>query len=818
MIYISYSVQDISLLCKAKIFAGTSDEMIHQIVLDSRKSSPVHHSLFIALKGPHHDGHNYIKELYEKGLRNFMISNDDIHYIHFPEANFIRVENTLSAFQTIARNHRKKFSIPVIGITGSHGKTIVKEWLSSCLKGLFNISKNPKSYNSQTGVALSILGIKQEAEWGLFEAGISQTNEMVSLEKMIQPSLGIFTNIGDAHSKNFTTIKAKIEEKLHLFSSVKTLIYCKDHAEIHQEISTQVSAEICSWSFVDAKAFLFIKNCIREKYCSKITICYQQKDILLTIPFVDTASIENCLHVICALLVMKVEVSHIEKKIKTLRALEMRLELLKAKGNSLLINDAYSSDLDSLKIALDFLDQQSGNAKKVAILSDLDETGRPNKELFQTLVKLLKQFKVQTLIGVGPEFRDFSYLFSHGYFYASTQNLLDDIENIDLKDAAILIKGARKFKFEQIAGILEQKNHETVLEVNLNAIAENFHYFKSLLRRETKVMVMVKAFSYGNGSYEIAHHLEYHQADYLAVANVDEGISLREKGIKTPIMVLNSEESQFLQLIEYELEPEIFSFKQLYALQKILKYLGLKSYSTHLKIDTGMRRLGFEITEIDSLCHWLKSQEEVKIATVFSHLASSDNPKDREFTLNQIHSFEQVCQTIKHKVPGKFLRHILNSSGIISYPEARLDMVRLGIGLYGIGKENLKNCSTLKSMISQIKNISPGQSVGYARSYIAKNQMQIAVIPIGYADGLSRGLSNGKGKVYIKGCAARIVGSVCMDMCMVDVTDLNAKEGDPVIIWDKQDHILDLADALNTIPYEILCQVSQRVKRIFVQE
>jgi alanine racemase len=818
MIFISYSIKDISLLCKAQIFRGTSDEMIHQIVLDSRKSSPVHHSLFIALKGPHHDGHNYIKELYERGLRNFMISSGDIPYVRFPEANFIRVENTLRAFQKIARNHRNKFSIPVIGITGSHGKTIVKEWLSSCLKDLINISKSPKSYNSQTGVALSILGIKQETEWGIFEAGISQTNEMVWLEKMIQPSLGIFTNIGDAHSENFSTIKEKIHEKLDLFSSVKTLIYCKDHLEIHQEISTKVNTQIYSWSFVDEKAFLHVKNCVQEKYRSKITICWQQKEILLTIPFIDKASIENCLHVICALLVMNVEVSHIKKRIKTLRALEMRLDLLKAVENSLLINDAYSSDLDSLKIALDFLDQQSGNAKKIAILSDLEQTTLPKKEHFQTLLKLLKRSQVETLIGVGPQFSAFSNLFSRGYFYASTQNLLNNIDNIDLKDSAILIKGARKFKFEQIAGILEQKKHETVLEVNLNALAENFHYFKSLLRRETKVMVMVKAFSYGNGSYEIAHHLEYHQADYLAVAYLDEGISLRKKGIKTPIMVLNSEESQFLQLIEYDLEPEIFSFRQLYAFQSVLKDLGLKSYSTHLKIDTGMRRLGFEITEIDSLCDWFNFQEEIKIASVFSHLASSENQKDRKFTLNQIHSFDQACQKIKNKVPSKFLRHILNSSGIIKYPEAQLDMVRLGVGLYGIGKENLKNCSTLKSTISQIKNISPGQSVGYARSYIAKHKIKIAVIPIGYADGLSRGLSNCKGKVYIKGSAAPIVGNVCMDMCMVNVTDLNAKEGDPVIIWDKQDHILDLAEALNTIPYEILSQVSQRVKRIFVKE
>lgn len=815
---ISYSIKDISLLCNAKTCLGKSNEMIYQIVLDSRKSSPISHSLFIALTGPHHDGHNYIKELYGRGYRSFMISRSDIPFKHFPESNFIIVKNTLNAFQEIAINHRKKFSIPVIGITGSFGKTIVKEWLNSCLKDLMNLSKNPKSYNSQTGVALSILGIKQETELGVFEAGISRKNEMIWLEKMIKPSLGVFTNIGNAHSENFLSTKEKIKEKLNLFSNVKTLIYCQDHLQIHQEIISQIKTKICSWSFTDKNAYVFVKNCTTENQYSKLTICCCQKEISLKIPFIDEQSIENCLHVVCVMMVMKIQVSQIQNKIKNLQPPEMRLDLLKARGNSLLINDTFSYDLDSIKIALDFLDQQSGNAKKIVILSDLDETTQPYKQLFQNLVTLLERFEIGLLIGVGPKFSSYSSLFKDGHFYANTDTLLDDIENIDLGNSAILIKGSRKFKFEKLTGILEQKNHETVLEVNLNAIAENFHYFKSLLRKKTKVMVVVKAFSYGNGSYEIAHHLEYHQADYLAVANVDEGISLRKKGINTPIMVLNSKESQFLKLIEYGLEPEIYSLKQLYALKSMLENLGRKSYPIHLKIDTGMRRLGFEISNIDFLCNYLKSQEEVKIASVFSHLASSESQKDREFTLNQIRSFEQACQTIRNNISEDFLTHILNSSGIIAYPEAQLDMVRLGIGLYGIGKENLTNCSTLKSMISQIKKISMGQSVGYARSYIAERNMKIAIIPIGYADGLSRGLSNGKGQVYIKGCIAPIVGNICMDMCMIDITNLDVEEGEPVVIWNSQNHIIEIANTLNTIPYEVLSQISQRVKRIFVKE
>ena len=466
-------------------------------------------------------------------------------------------------------------------------------------------------------------------------------------------------------------------------------------------------------------------------------------------------------------MVFNLDETQLQLNLKLLEPLAMRLELKEAKGNSLLINDAYSSDLDSLKIALDFLLQQSGNAKKVAILSDLDETGIPNSELFPQLLSLLDSYEIEEVIGIGKNFKAFEALFSNCTSFTSTDDFIENRVHFDFKEAAILLKGARRFQFEKIASLLEQKVHETVLEVNLNAISENFHYYKSHVRKDTKVMVMVKAFSYGNGSYEIAHHLEYHKADYLAVAYVDEGIALRKKGIRTPIMVLNPDGSQFKQLIENGLEPEIYSFRQLTSLAQELKKANIKDFPIHLKVDTGMRRLGFESSEIDSVISLISEKDEFKLASVFSHLASTN---DKDFTRIQIDAFNAICNQIEAKIKSPFLKHILNSSGILNYPEAQFNMVRLGIGLYGIGDENLLNCSSLKSVISQIKEVLPGESVGYNRSYYAEDKIRIAIIPIGYADGLNRALSNGVGQVYINGMAAPIIGNICMDMCMVDVS------------------------------------------------
>ena len=813
----SYTIKQLAHFCHAQFKGLDADENILQLVIDSRKVKHHNHHLFVALNGPHHDGHQFIEELYQKGFRNFLIRTG-FKTSDFPEGNFLVVDDTLRAFQNISQNHRLSFQIPTIGITGSNGKTIVKEWLYSSLQDRYKVCKNPKSYNSQVGVCLSVLGLTNRDEIGLFEAGISQSGEMGNLQKIIQPSLGIFTNIGQAHSENFSSLEEKVREKMKLFSETETLIYCMDHDVIHEVISSGSIPKLMTWSRNDPSATVFVKSVIQNGDQSIINIIHEGAEKNFSIPFNDEASIENCLHLICALYILNLQEQEIQNALMRLQPLAMRLELKEAIGNSLLINDAYSSDLDSLTIALDFLQQQSGNAKRIAILSDLDETGMSNPELFTKLAKLLESYKIEQLIGVGDHFLEFSTLFTNCICYKSTEDFIASIPNLNLEKSAILLKGARRFKFEDIAKVLEQKNHETVLEVNLNALSDNYHYFKGLLKKETKVMVMVKAFSYGNGTYEIANHLEYHNADYLAVAYVDEGIALRKKGIRTRIMVLNPDSSQFSQLIEHCLEPEIYGFKQLKLLQGELEKRNLKNYPVHLKLDTGMWRLGFQKSDIKALCSWCVGQKELALASVFSHLASSESKSDRSYTNTQIEKFSSMCEEIESFIKTPFLKHILNSSGIRNYPEAQFDMVRLGIGLYGIGSEKLKNCSALKSVISQIKEVPKGESIGYNRAYYTDKNIRIGIIPIGYADGLNRGLSNGKGHVFIQGKKAAIIGNVCMDMCMIDLSRVDAKEGDEVIIWNTQTHIYEMANALNTIPYEILTHVSQRVKRVFLQE
>jgi alanine racemase len=814
----SYTIEQLANFCNAKFIGISSDEVIHQILIDSRKAKHFSHHLFIAIKGIRHDGHLFIDELYKKGFRNFLISDAEFETSNYPLAKFLLVDDSLKAFQKIAQGHRLQFEIPIIGITGSNGKTIVKEWLSICLQNQYKVCKSPKSYNSQVGVPLSVLGLNSRDEIAIFEAGISQKGEMENLQNIIQPSIGVFTNIGQAHSENFNSLEEKVKEKIKLFSSLEKLIYCKDHTEIHTLVSQEIKAELVSWSKQDSSAFIYVKSIKPAAEKSILTLIHKEVEKQFSIPFVDEASIENCLQVICTLASLNIGDSEIQNGLNQLQSLAMRLELKEAKGNSLLINDAYSSDIDSLKIALDFLHQQSGNAKKVAILSDLDETGIPKAELFPKLMSLLDSYEVEQIIGIGKNFTDFQVLFSNCTCFKSTDEFIANSQDFDFSNSAILLKGARRFQFEKIDKILEQKIHETVLEVNLNAISDNFHYYKSLLNKETKVMVMVKAFSYGNGSYEIAHHLEYHNADYLAVAYVDEGISLRKKGIRTSIMVLNPDGAQFKQLIDHCLEPEIYSFRQLKALQHELSKSNLSNYPIHLKVDTGMRRLGFESNEIDEVISWIAKHQEIRLASVFSHLASSENVEDKDFTQIQIDEFTSICKEIASTIKTPFLKHILNSSGIINFPEAQFDMVRLGIGLYGIGDEKLKNCSSLKSVISQIKEVPAGESVGYNRAYVSDEKIRIAIIPIGYADGLNRALSNRKAQVIINGKRASIIGNICMDMCMVDISIIDAQEGDEVIVWDTQKHILDIAGSLNTIAYEVLTNVSQRVKRVFVQE
>lgn len=815
----SFSIQDIVKHTGGTLHGSATSSCIEHIFIDSRKFTNSDKRLFIAIHGKNHDAHTYIGDLYSKGQRYFLIDDKNFDFSTYPAATFVHTENSILALQQLAAAHRNAFKKTLISITGSNGKTIIKEWLSNCLAKDYKVYKSPKSYNSQVGVPLSLLGLDLNDDIAIIEAGISQPGEMKKLQSIINPDIGIFTNIGQAHSENFSSVEEKVKEKLTLFSKSKQLIYCEDHQAIHKQVCQHFKGIPFTWSKNNSKAFLYVKTIESSETKTTIECNSSKQQHKYTIPFIDEASIENTLHLICTLHALNYTTDYIQRCLNDLRSVEMRLELIEAKLNSLLINDSYSSDLDSLKIALDFLAQQKGNSKTVAILSDLDETGIENKKLYPKLMQLLDNYQIDKIIGIGANFSAYKTLFANCSGYTNTEAFIDNIHREDLADSAILLKGARRFEFEKIAKLLEQKIHETVLEVNLNAISENYHYFKNQLQPKTKVMVMVKAFSYGNGSYEIAHLLEYHKADYLAVAYVDEGIALRKKGITLPIMVLNPDIAQFPVLIQGGLEPEIYSFRQLKAFSRELKKANITDYPIHLKVDTGMHRLGFDSGNLDELMLWLKNHKELKLASVFSHLASSDNSIDKEFTLLQIERYKDICLKLESQLGYRFLKHILNSAGIINFPDAQLDMVRLGIGLYGIGQENLKNCSSLKTMISQIKTVPLGESIGYNRAYVTKENIKIAIIPIGYADGLSRALSNGIGSVYIKNQLAPIVGNICMDMCMIDISHIESlKEGDEVIIWNSQDHILNIAKSLNTIPYEVLTNISQRVKRVFIQE
>ncbi len=811
-------IDEIAQIVNGQLLGSGLGSTIEFLYTDSRKFKSADKCLFIAINGVNHNAHLYIDDLYKQGQRFFLIDDQHFDCSKYPAATFIQVKNSVSALQSIALHHRNNFSNLIISITGSNGKTIVKEWLSQSLRHKFNVYKSPKSFNSQVGVALSLLGLNNNAELAIIEAGISQVGEMDKLKKIIKPQIGVFTTIGQAHSENFKSTEEKVVEKLSLFADCEKIIYCDDYKSIHSKIIALKNPQLFAWSRTNKNAFLFVDGFSIIDNHTKLNCTVKNQMATYTLPFSDEASIENALHLICCLYIFDYTKEDIQHCLFELRAVEMRLELKEAKSNSLLINDAYSSDLDSLKIALDFLQQQKGNAKTVAVLSDLQETGMDNKELYPKLTKLLDQYQVDKIIGVGPNFCAYHSMFNNCNAYENTAQLIDHLDNEELSDSAILLKGARKFEFENIAKLLEQKIHETVLEVNLNSISENYHFYKNLLDPNTKVMVMVKAFSYGNGSFEIAHHLEYHKADYLAVAYVDEGVALRKKGIQLPIMVLNPDINQLSVMIKYALEPEIFSFRQLKVLYRELIKTGRKNYPVHIKVDTGMHRLGFDEGQIDGLIEWLKSKTEIKVASVFSHLANSSLEGDVDFTRIQIAQFKDIVVKIENDLGYTFIKHILNSSGIINFPEAEFDMVRLGIGLYGIGHEQLQNCSALKSMISQIKNVPSGQSIGYDRAFVAEENIKIAIIPIGYADGLSRALSNGRGQVSIHGQKASIIGNICMDMCMIDVNHIpDAKEGDEVVIWNSREDILTLANQLETIPYEVLTNISQRVKRIFIQ-
>ncbi|MES2837423.1 MAG: bifunctional UDP-N-acetylmuramoyl-tripeptide:D-alanyl-D-alanine ligase/alanine racemase [Bacteroidota bacterium] len=824
-----YSVSSIASIIDAfKSHIKESEQAIQYLIIDSRKVNFPDKSLFFAIKGERNNGHDYINDLYQKGVRNFVVSEKELNLTLFPEASFLFVENTLQALQKLAAHHRKQFSIPVIGITGSNGKTVVKEWLFQLLREDKNIVRSPKSFNSQVGVPLSVWELKSDNDLAIFEAGISRPNEMLELEKIIQPTIGLFTNIGQAHAENFDTLIQKVNEKLLLFKNVETLIYCKDYLSICDSIKQQdvfLNKKIFSWS-KRSKADLQIGRVNKADGATNIQGIYNNSFIDITVPFSDEASIENCIHCWAILLFLGYKNEDISPRFKLLTPIAMRLELKEGINNCSVINDCYNSDFGSLQIALDFLNQQKQHPNKTLILSDILQTGKSEEELYSEVAQLVAQSGVQKVIGIGESIsRQKNKFAKNTEFYATTEQFLAEVNTSLFKDETILIKGARSFGFERISKYIQQKAHETVLEINLNSLVSNLNYYRSLLQPKVKVMAMVKAFSYGSGSFEIANVLQFNRIDYLAVAYADEGVELRMAGIKTPIMVMNPEEQSYNSIVKWDLEPEIYNFRILsFFSDTLLKSTAnAGTINVHIKLDTGMHRLGFDEHEINELIVRIKNNKKIKIKSVFSHLVASDEAEHNDFTKQQIQRFKAMSDLILSHFDYPIIRHISNSGGISKFPEAQFDMVRLGIGMYGVASRdyeqvNLQNVATLKTIISQIKNLNKGESVGYSRRGVLARNSRIATIPIGYADGYNRKLGNGVGFVIINGKKAVTVGSICMDMTMVDVTDIDCNEGDEVMIFGEAPTIADIAVQMGTIPYEVLTTISRRVKRVYFQE
>ncbi|HBS88419.1 MAG: bifunctional UDP-N-acetylmuramoyl-tripeptide:D-alanyl-D-alanine ligase/alanine racemase [Bacteroidetes bacterium GWF2_38_335] len=819
----SYSINDITKIIGGKITGGF-DYTINYLLTDSRSLSSPLNSLFFALVGDRHNGHNYIEDLYQKNVRNFVVSKLPSNIEEYPEANFILTDNTLKALQKLSAGHRDSFDIPVIGITGSNGKTILKEWLFQLLQKDHNIVRSPKSYNSQIGVPLSVWLLEKDTQMGIFEAGISKSGEMNNLQKIIKPTIGLFTNIGEAHQENFMDYKHKISEKIKLFEDAEYLIYCKDYQLIEMQVQSNTNFEDCKLFNWSAKypADLFITKKLKGESETTISGKHKGKNINLVIPFTDDASIENAIHGWSVMLCMGYENEVIAERMMHLTPVAMRLELKEGNNNCVIINDSYNSDIGSLNIALDFLDQQQQLQEKTLILSDILQSGKEEKHLYSEVANLVNKKKISRFIGIGPNISKYADLIKvKKNFFFSTDELIGELNALDIRDSIILLKGARKFEFEKISRLLQHKVHETVLEINLTAITNNLNYFKSLVRHDVKIMVMVKAFSYGSGILEVANLLQFQRTDYLCVAFPDEGVELRKGGITLPIVVLNAEIQSFDLMIENNLEPEIYSFRVFELFRDAIIRNHLNNFNVHLKLDTGMNRLGFRTEDIPELLGLLKITPQFTVKSVFTHLAASEDTNEDAFTNLQIDLFKKHSHDIINTLKYPVMRHVLNSAGIERFPEAQFDMVRLGIGLYGISSRDqskVQNVTTLKTSVSQIKKLKKGDTIGYNRTAVAKNNTVIAVLPIGYADGLNRKLSNGVGKVQIKNEFAPFIGNICMDMCMIDVTGMDVKEGDEVVIFGDHYHISEIARQLGTIPYEVMTGISRRVKRIYYQE
>ncbi|NDV67019.1 bifunctional UDP-N-acetylmuramoyl-tripeptide:D-alanyl-D-alanine ligase/alanine racemase [Bacteroides sp. 224] len=827
----SYPIEVVAEMIGAKRI-GNYKSVVDWLLTDSRSLSFPEETLFFALHINRNNGINYIPELYEHGVRNFVVECDakekslvGINIEEYPDANFLIVPNALKALQRLAEQHRNQYSIPVIGITGSNGKTIVKEWLHQLLSPDRMIVRSPRSYNSQIGVPLSVWHTNEDSDLGIFEAGISQPGEMRALQTIIKPTIGVFTGIGSAHQENFFSMQEKCTEKLALFKDCDIVIYNGDNEIIsNSTLKFLSSAREIAWSRVDKDRPLYISKIEKKQDHTSITYHYLGMDNTYTIPFVDDASIENSINClgVCLYLVLPPEI--ITERMALLEPVAMRLEVKEGKNECILINDSYNSDLVSLDIALDFLHRRSidKNLKRTLILSDILETGQATQALYRKVAQMLNSRGVDKLIGVGSDISSAAGRFNgEKYFFPNTTALLASDVFKELNNEVILIKGARYFEFERISEVLELKVHETILEVNLSALVSNLKYYQSKLTSGVKTICMVKSSAYGAGAFELAKTLQEHHVDYLAVAVADEGFELRKAGITSTIIIMNPELTSLKTMFDYHLEPEVYSFRLLENLIRMAEKEGITNFPIHVKIDTGMHRLGFDPSEMPLLIKRLKSQTAVIPRSVFSHLAGSDSAEFDDYTKQQIALFEKASMELQEAFNHRILRHICNSAAAERFPEAQYDMVRLGIGLYGVNPVSggmLTNVSTLKASILQIRNVAAGETVGYSRKGKVTRDSRIASIRIGYGDGLNRHLGNGCAYCLVNGQKAWYIGNICMDICMIDVTDIECKEGDYVIIFGDGLPITTLAKALDTIPYEVLTNVSSRVKRVYYQD
>ena len=794
-----YSIVKVTTLIGARRY-GEADANIGWLLTDSRSLCFPEATLFFAIKTDRNDGHKYIDDLYRSGVRNFVIEKLPEEYaVTYPDANFLMVPSTLKALQRLAERHRDEFDIPIIGITGSNGKTIVKEWLYQLLMPTRTVTRSPRSYNSQIGVPLSVWLLDERTEIGLFEAGISMPGEMAALSGIIQPTIGIITNIGQAHQENFGSMDEKCREKMRLFHDAKVVFYNADDETIKANIG-------------------MLK-------CEKVPFHPYEGEM----PFIDRASKENAGACAAVARYLGLTDKEIADGMRRLEPVAMRLEVKQGQHGCILINDSYNSDINSLDIALDFMQRRQdtshgGQLPETLILSDIYQSGVAQEILYGEVSTLVKERGVQKIIGIGEQISQQKDVFdiAEKYFFESTSDFIDSEVFDNLHDEIILIKGARKFGFDHITELLEQKVHETILEVNLNAVVDNLNFYRSFLRPETKMVCMIKADGYGSGAVEIAKTLQEHRVDYLAVAVADEGVTLRKAGITSNIMIMNPEMTSFKTMFDYELEPEVYSFRLLEALIRAARKEGITGYPVHIKLDTGMHRLGFNPKEdMPRLIDRLQHQKALTPRSVFSHFVGSDSDDFDNFSAMQFRLFDEASSQLQAAFPHKILRHIDNSAGIEHFPERQLDMCRLGLGLYGVDSRDnriLHNVCTLKTTILQLRNVPKEETVGYSRRGVLTRDSVIAAIPIGYADGLNRHLGRGKCYCLVNGKPAPYVGNICMDVAMIDVTDIDCREGDTVEIFGDHLPVTVLSDAIGTIPYEILTGISNRVKRVYFQD